>query len=420
MSRLYRREMKAFSALILAIIIVSVSIVASPTLAYGEPSVGVKEGDWIEYNISVTGTGSLPPTHDVRWMRIDVLPVQGAAFSVNLTAKYANGTLGSAVWKFNFTEGNVGGWIIIPSNLSPGDTFYDSWTTETRKPVNVIIQSQEQKTVLGASRTVTYGNDAFRHKEWDKATGVFVGSLEVYKNVTNKAGWHIGDLNVTIQATATNMWISQILGLNQTAFYAIIAASTVATALIASSVIFVARRNRIKRPALRYPSQGKIAALTIIIVILFEIATITVFPLYAIGLSFAEINLIMQTFWTALVLVSMWLRTKGNYFVHELTMLIVICAWWAGFSAVLFMNPLSGSTQILSSSPSRLVMNSLHAIFSIPALILGTWLVALWRPESTSFAAKSKRIAQLTTIFWVPSYVVGVLDFMILHTTFFG
>ncbi len=47
------------------------------------------------------------------------------AFSVNLTARYANGTIGSAVWKFNFTEGNVGGWIIIPSNLGPGDTFYD-------------------------------------------------------------------------------------------------------------------------------------------------------------------------------------------------------------------------------------------------------------------------------------------------------
>jgi hypothetical protein len=62
----------------------------------------------------------------------------------------------------------------------------------------------------------------------------------------------------------------------------------------------------------------------------------------------------------------------------------------------------------------------LHAIFSIPALIFGTWLVALWRPESTSFTAKSRRIAQLTTIFWLPSYLVGIVDFMVLHTTLFG
>ena len=85
------------------------------------------------------------------------------------------------------------------------------------------------------------------------------------------------------------------------------------------------RKEEDKRPTLRYLSQGKIAVLTIIIVILFEIANITVFPFREVGLSFAEINLIMQTIWTALVLVSMWFRMKGNYFVHEITMLIVIC-----------------------------------------------------------------------------------------------
>jgi hypothetical protein len=65
-------------------------------------------------------------------------------------------------------------------------------------------------------------------------------------------------------------------------------------------------------------------------------------------------------------------------------------------------------------------MNSLHAIFSIPAIVFGVWLVALWRPGSTTFVIKSKKIAQATLIFWVSSYVVGILDFMIIHTTFFG
>jgi hypothetical protein len=236
--------MKALTALILASIIVSVSIIASPTLAYDEPSVGVKEGDWIEYNIIVTGTGAPPPTHDVRWMRIEVLPVQGAAFSVNLTARYANGTVGSAIWKFNFTEGNVGGWIIIPSNLGPGDTFYDS-SIHTGEPVNVTIQSEEQRTVLGASRTITYGNDSLRHKEWDKATGVFIGSSEHLKNVTNKAGWYIEDLTVTTQAIATNMWSPDlILGLNPTAFYMLVAVSIVLAALILLLVMVLARRKR--------------------------------------------------------------------------------------------------------------------------------------------------------------------------------
>jgi hypothetical protein len=186
----------------------------------------------------------MPPTHDVRWFRIEVLPpIEGAAFSVNLTSRYANGTVGSAIWKFNFTEGNVGGWIIIPSNLSPEDEFYDSWTFfDTREQVNVTIEDEEQKTLLGATRTVTYGNDWLRHKEWDKATGVFVGTVEKYKNVTNRMGWYIEDLTLTVTATATNMWSPQILGLDQTLFYTIVIA--VVVTVIAASAIAVAKRKK--------------------------------------------------------------------------------------------------------------------------------------------------------------------------------
>lgn len=410
--------MKVLIALFLTTMVIFVSIFTSLTLGYEEPSVGVQKGDWIEYDVSIIGTGSMPPTHDVRWFRIEVLPVQGTAFSVNLTSRYANGTVGSSIWKFNFTEGNVEGWIIIPSNLGSGDSFYD-YSIHTGKPVDVTIQSQEQKTVLGPIRTVTYGSDSFRQKEWDKATGVFTGSTEVYKNVTTRTGHYIEDLTITIQAIATNMWGTEpILGLDQTMFYGLIA--IVVLPLVTVSSIMVFARGKIKAIGALHLSQGKIVILTIIMVILFEVATMILFPFYAIGLSSAEINLIMQTIWTTLVLVSMWFRIKGNYFVHEITMLIVMCAWWVGFSSVLLMDPFSSSTEVFSSTPLRLIMNSLHAIFSIPALVFGTWLVVLWRPKSTSFAEKSSRIAQLTTVFWVPSYIVGVLDFMVLHTAFFG
>lgn len=410
--------MKVLITLFLATMVIFVSIFTSLTLGYEEPSVGVQKGDWIEYDVSIIGTGSMPPTHDVRWFRIEVLPVQGTAFSVNLTSRYANGTVGSSIWKFNFTEGNVEGWIIIPSNLGSGDSFYD-YSIHTGKPVDVTIQSQEQKTVLGPIRTVTYGSDSFRQKEWDKATGVFTGSTEVYKNVTTRTGHYIEDLTITIQAIATNMWGTEpILGLDQTMFYGLIA--IVVLPLVTVSSIMVFARGKIKAIGALHLSQGKIVILTIIMVILFEVATMILLPFYAIGLSSAEINLIMQTIWTTLVLVSMWFRIKGNYFVHEITMLIVMCAWWVGFSSVLLMDPFSSSTEVFSSTPLRLIMNSLHAIFSIPALVFGTWLVVLWRPKSTSFAEKSSRIAQLTTVFWVPSYIVGVLDFMVLHTAFFG
>ncbi len=401
-----------------AVLVCGVLLVSSVCASY-EPSVGVKEGDWIEYDISITGKGSPPPTHDVRWLRIEVLPVQGTAFSANFTVRYANGTIGSAIWEFNFTEGNVEGWIIIPSNLSPGDTFYD-YSIHTGNPVNVTIESQEQKTVLGASRIVTYGSDALRHKEWDKATGVFLRASERFKNVTNKDGWYIEDLNVTTQASATNMWSPQFLGLDQIVFYGLGGAIALVL-LIWFSAIAVSRLKMIKELTLSSSAKGKLAVFTVIVAVLAEIAAMTFVPFYELGLSVSEFNLILQTFWASFVLMSMWWRRKGNYFVHEITMLVVMCQSLVGFSAVLLMDPMSfSSMEVLANTTTRLVMNFLHVIFSVPALALGTWLVVIWRPNSSTYPAKSRRIAQLTAVLWVLSYAVGALDFLILHTTLFG
>jgi len=394
--------MKAFTLLILVIIFVSFSIVVSPTSANDNSLVGVKYGDWIEYTVSITGPTSAP-AHNITWFRIEILDIESVAFQANVTVKNVNGTLSSSNWKFNFTEGQVEGWVIIPANLGVGNNFYDS-----SKPANITIMGEEQKIAAGATRTITHASDSTRQvKEWDKATGVYTYSVEHPKNFT-----------VISQAIATNMWSPQIMGLNQAAINSLVAISIVSAVLVSSSLV-VTRRNRIRKLSLSHASQRKIAVSTIIVVILVIIGAIAFFPFSEVGLSFAEINLIMQTLWTGLILVSMWFRFKGNYFVHEITMLIAICALLVSFSAVLFMGPLTSSSAF-SSSTSRLVMNSLHGIFSIPAIAFGVWLVALWRPSLTTYEAKSRRIAQLTMIFWIPSYVVGVLDFMMLHTTFFG
>ncbi len=414
--------MKAYAvtALIFITLIGSLSIVASSALPYGEPSVGVKEGDWIEYDINVAGTGTPPPTHDVRWMRITVLQVQGPAFSVNLTARYANSTVGSAVWKFNFTEGNVGGWIIIPSNLGPGDTFYDS-SIHNHKPVNVTIQSQEQKTVLGATRTVTYGNDSLRHKEWDKTSGVFVGSSETYRNITNKDGWYIDNLTVTVQAVATNMWSPEIPRINPLVLYAVVAVAIALAAVVVASVIVSARNKTLKKPASRFLNT-KVAAVSAFVLFLVVLGAIAVTPMNEsqVPLSFRDINLIMQTLWMSLVLVSMWFRKKGNYLVHGIIMVVVVSVTLVTFSGVLVMSPPNtNSMQDYFSSPANLVEFGAHCVLSIPAIAFGVWLVALWRPKSASFPDKSKRAAQLTTVFWVLSYIAGVVGYVLLHTTIF-
>jgi hypothetical protein len=82
--------MKAFTAVVFTSIMVSVSFIVSPVCACGEPLVGVKEGDWMEYKVNITGVP--PPIHNVTWMRMEVLQVKGADFWVNVTVRSLNGT----------------------------------------------------------------------------------------------------------------------------------------------------------------------------------------------------------------------------------------------------------------------------------------------------------------------------------------
>jgi len=63
-------------------------------------------------------------------------------------------------------------------SLDPGDTFFDNFSKTDK---NITIQSEEQKMVLGASRTVTYANDSYRYKEWDKVTGFLLAPLKFSK-----------------------------------------------------------------------------------------------------------------------------------------------------------------------------------------------------------------------------------------------
>ena len=210
-------------ALTLAVVLL---IVGVATVTYGEPAVGVKEGDWIEYTVEATGTP--PPGQDLNWVRIEILDVEGAVFHANFTVRNVNGTVSSSIRNFNFTKG-AADWTIIPSNLGPGDTFYD-----TTKQGYVTVEGQEQKIVAGASRTITHASDSIRNKEWDKATGVFTGAND-----------NQGTYTINAYATATNMWNPQILGLEQPVFFAVVTAVVV---VIAALALGIARRKRIHRP----------------------------------------------------------------------------------------------------------------------------------------------------------------------------
>jgi hypothetical protein len=206
---------------LLSILVLTTQTANSQSSQY---AIGVKPGDWIEYNVTTTGTP--PGEKHIDWARMEVLDVEGDTFHVNSTGHELNGTYSSFIRTFNFPEGLVSAWIIIPANLSPGGTFYDSVDNQS-----YAVQGEHQETIAGATRTITYINDTMgRYKQWDKATGVFVETID-----------NVGNYTVDATAFATNMWSPQILGLDQNVFYAIlIAVVIVGVALIL--VVFARRR----------------------------------------------------------------------------------------------------------------------------------------------------------------------------------
>ena len=122
-----------------------------------------------------------------------------------------------------------------------------------------------------------------------------------------------------------------------------------------------------------------------------------------------------------LIVASMGFRKAGNYFLHGVVMALVVIATVVGFSLVLLMSPPSGGSMTsYFTSPLKVAEIVAHSVLSIPAIAFGVLLVAIWRPSSQTFPAKSRRIVQLTVILWVLSYVAGVFGYIADYTPLFG
>ena len=135
-------------------------------------------------------------------------------------------------------------------------------------------------------------------------------------------------------------------------------------------------------------------------------------------MTLAETSLIIQSVIFVLFLVSMASRMKGKYLAHVVTLSVAIIsmlsffAWW-----VYEIVPTFDSYLPTVLSPSLNFVNWItHEFLGILTLVLGVWVVLLWRLDSTKFETKSKRVWRLTAILWILAYVVGLLLFIILNT----
>jgi len=276
--------------------------------------------------------------------------------------------------------------------------------------------------VLGAIRTVTYGSDSIRQvKEWDKATGIFIGSVEVAQNHTNENGWYFENVTTTSRAIATNMWSRQILGLEQSVF-ALVISGLVLVVVFLGSALIIWQRKLLTNLSLRYPMIAKRTIPAVIIVCIVVFTAIIIPSIWMnMGLSDAQVNIIMQSFWLGLILASMGFRKVGNHFIHGFLMTVVVIATLVSFSSVLLMwSPSDSSLDVYFSSPLKIAELVAHSVLSIPAIAFGVWFIALWRPNSATFSDRSKRIVKLMVILWVLSYIAGVLGYIADYTTLLG
>ena len=201
---------------ILAISLTVLLIMPFLGIALADDGVAVKNGDWIEYKVTVTGNPI--PDLNITWARMDInYCVEGPAINVSVQTLFGNGTLYPEPHvPLNVATGAIGDGFFIPTNLKPGDIY------QTEYEGNITISRIEHIEV--ARR-----NEPFSSASPTKppTTGTNKKALWFQQSQTSQ------DASCTQEPAQHIFWQPQILGLNPSTFYSLIATFAVAfTAIV--------------------------------------------------------------------------------------------------------------------------------------------------------------------------------------------
>jgi len=137
--------------------------------------VGVQQGAWIKYNVSVEATGgAVPPEFaDMSNVKLVITGVSGTSVTLDVIAQFKNGTTQTiAHYSLNVdsgsaTEGGVN-FLLIAANLRAGDPVY---TSQPNIKINETISWQHSNYVRLANHLDLAENGNYY---WDRATGVLL------------------------------------------------------------------------------------------------------------------------------------------------------------------------------------------------------------------------------------------------------
>jgi hypothetical protein len=161
------------------------------------PKIGVKAGDWIKYDYSVTGWPAGQPYP--KWLKVEFLSVEETNATIQVIMHMSNGTDQNATVLVDVVAGGQAlglSGFIIPTNYTAGYSINIGGAGFT---FQVTISGETTGTYAGASRTVIYTSfsqyGTYLNYYWDKQTGVMV-----------EASTTSGGVIATAGATETNMW----------------------------------------------------------------------------------------------------------------------------------------------------------------------------------------------------------------------
>jgi len=127
-----------------------------------------------------------------------------------------------------------------------------------------------------------------------------------------------------------------------------------------------------------------------------------------------EINFLLQTTITVVVLVSMAFRMKNNFLGHAITITAAVISGWVVFAIASQL--LSDATYMQTLTNPTLNMATLvsHASLGLASFVSGTALVALLLLDR-AIPGRTNLLAKIVAVLWSLSLVVGALFYLILH-----
>ena len=149
------------------------------------------------------------------------MDVEGKNINVEITSRYSDGREETETATLNLETGQIGEAFIVPAHLDNGDTFpadlINGDTFQKQYDGNITISGVEKRAYAGATRSVAYANTSLTMFYWDRYTGFLVEATSSYP-----------DFTLITKAEKTNMWQTQIFGIDPIIFIVPIIAVIVA------------------------------------------------------------------------------------------------------------------------------------------------------------------------------------------------